>query len=348
MANYTWAVIGAGPAGIAAVGILLDFGVLGSDILWIDPQFAVGDFGSRWKNIPSNTKVQLFIKFLHACEAFSYLSCEQSFKLSHISVEETCLLDLMVEPLQWITQQLQIKVNAKRDYVENLSFNDDFWHLKLGHEHVSVKNVILAIGAEPKTLSINTCPVIPLQAAMDSKSIKHHLKPNDIVAVFGSSHSAVLALKNLVNCHAKKIINFYRSPLIYAIYTENGILFDDIGLKGSTAEWARNNLHEVLPSNLLRVESNDSLIQAYLPECTKVVYAVGFERRHISIEGLGDIQYDNKTGMIAPGLFGFGIAFPEAKTNHLGVIEHSVGLWKFMTYLKRVMPVWLQHAKSIA
>jgi hypothetical protein len=374
MASYTWAVIGAGPAGIAAVGNLLDYGVLGSEILWIDPQFTVGDFGSRWKNIPSNTKVQLFLKFLHACDAFSYSACDQSFELNKTPAEETCLLSLMVEPLQWVTKQLQSKVDIKKDFVENLRCHfrdggnpfkmdprrslpsnaligggDDnqthLWHLKLSHEHVYAKNVVLAIGAEPKTLAINSCPVIPLQHAMDSESIKNHLKPHDVVAVFGSSHSAVLALKNLVDCSAKKIINFYRSPLIYAIYTDNGILFDDTGLKGSAAEWSRENLHETLPLNLLRVESNDDMIQTYLPECTKVVYAVGFERRLISIEGFRDIQYDNKTGMIAPGLFGFGIAFPEAKTNHLGLIEHSVGLWKFMTYLKRVMPVWLQHKK---
>src|SRR5580704_17562457 len=109
--SYSWAVIGAGPAGIAAVGNLLDHGVAGSEILWIDPQFAVGDFGSRWKNIPSNTKVQLFQKFLHPSDAFSYAACDQSFELNHTADEETCLLDLMVKPLQWVTHQLQIKVN---------------------------------------------------------------------------------------------------------------------------------------------------------------------------------------------------------------------------------------------
>ena len=35
--TYAWAVIGAGPAGIAAVGKLLDHGVADKDIVWIDP-----------------------------------------------------------------------------------------------------------------------------------------------------------------------------------------------------------------------------------------------------------------------------------------------------------------------
>lgn len=43
--KFQWAVIGAGPAGIAAVGKLLDHGVLPEDILWFDPHFKVGDLG---------------------------------------------------------------------------------------------------------------------------------------------------------------------------------------------------------------------------------------------------------------------------------------------------------------
>ena len=43
-AKYQWAVIGAGPAGLASVGILLEQGVCAKDILMIDPHFHVGDF----------------------------------------------------------------------------------------------------------------------------------------------------------------------------------------------------------------------------------------------------------------------------------------------------------------
>lgn len=340
--SYCWVVIGAGPAGIAAVGKLLDHGVAASQILWIDPQFKVGDFGSYWRNIPSNTKVNLFLKFLHACDAFSYSACDEPFELNHVPGDETCHLRLMAEPLQWVTDKLKAKVHTKMDVVESLAFKNQIWSIKLGMEEVYAKNVILAIGAEPKTLSLASSPVIPLHDAMDDKGIKKHLGPDDTIAVFGSSHSAVLVLKNLVHHSAKKIINFYRSPLLYAVYTRDEILFDDTGLKGSTAVWAREYLSDVLPSNLMRVYSDDKNIQNYLPECTKIVFGVGFQRRVIAIEGVGEVQYCDKTGVIAPGLFGFGIAFPEAKINSLGMIEYRVGLWKFMDYLQRVMPVWLQ------
>ena len=61
-ATFQWAVIGAGPAGIAAIGKLLDNDIDPAHIAWIDPAFCVGDFGTEWKNVSSNTRVKLFSK----------------------------------------------------------------------------------------------------------------------------------------------------------------------------------------------------------------------------------------------------------------------------------------------
>jgi hypothetical protein len=54
-----------------------------------------------------------------------------------------------------------------------------------------------------------------------------------------------------------------------------------------------------------------------------------------------DLQYNPENGAIAPGLFGVGIAFPEARANRDGVVELRVGLWKFMEYLGDVVPLWI-------
>ena len=77
--EHDWAVIGAGPAGMAAVGQLLEHEVPAEEILWLDPEFKVGDFGSRWLNIPSNTKVKLFNMFLKSCKAFEIDKCPHSY-----------------------------------------------------------------------------------------------------------------------------------------------------------------------------------------------------------------------------------------------------------------------------
>lgn len=344
--KYQWAVIGAGPAGIAAVGKLLDHGIEAQQIAWVDPKFTVGDFGTHWRNVPSNTKVELFLKFLHNCQAFDFQNCPRDLALLSAQHNKTCYLSLMADSLQWVTHHLKQKVQAIHDFAENLVLSDRSWKVKLKNQSaIDATNVILAVGAEPKNLAFAKPAMIPLQDALDAQNIKNHVGPNDTVAVFGSSHSAILILRNLIESSVKQIINFYKDPLLYAVYFDDWILFDDTGLKGPTADWARHNLHEKLPHNLLRVYSNHENIEHYLPQCDKVIYSVGFERRALPIiEGLGHVKYIEQAGIIAPGLFGLGIAFPEAKYNPLGILEYRVGLWKFMDYLNRILPIWLKYS----
>lgn len=343
--THNWAVIGAGPAGIAAVGKLLDHRVPASDIAWIDPHFTAGDFGTLWRNVISNTRVELFLKFLNACDAFEYKNCPIDFELNRAEKTKTCHLGLMADPLQWISDHLKNKVQAIYNTVENLHLKNRTWNIQLRDTTLTAKHVILANGAEAKSLPFPTPKNIPLSIAMDNAKLKENINSDDTVAVFGSSHSAVLVMRNLIENEVKQIINFYRSPLLYAVQMDNWILFDDTGLKGPTAEWAKNNIDGVLPSNLTRLYSNQKNIEYYLPSCTKTVYAVGFDRRTSpSITGLENVKYIKQAGIIAPGLFGFGIAFPEAKTNPLGMTEARVGLWKFMDYIQRILPIWLNYS----
>lgn len=150
-------------------------------------------------------------------------------------------------------------------------------------------------------------------------------------------------IRSLLELGVKQVINFYRDPLRYAVYMDNWILFDNTGLKGETAKWAREHIDGNMPHNLLRVWSNDDNVKAYLPQCTKSIQAIGFNRRHIPIEGLLTYSHNDKSGIIAPGLFGCGIAFPETTVDTFGNVESSVGLWKFMNYLNRVVPVWQKY-----
>ncbi len=110
MKQYNWAVIGAGPAGIATVGNLLDAGVKPDEIVWIDPHFRVGDFGMLWRNVPSNTKVNLFTQFLHACKSFDYEKCSENFSLHSMAPNKTCELGLMADPLHWVTKTFSKKL----------------------------------------------------------------------------------------------------------------------------------------------------------------------------------------------------------------------------------------------
>lgn len=341
--SYEWTVVGAGPAGIAAVGKLLDSGVDRACIAWIDPEFAVGDFGSKWHHIPSNTNVGLFMQFLNRVKSFGFHSVLHQFELSQLDTSSTCLLKYMVEPLKWVTQQLMAKVTTFPDKVTSLTLNNQLWHIALRQMVIQSRHVILATGSEPRTLDYST-QSLPLTVALNPDLLKSACKDAKRIAVFGSSHSAILAMRNIIEAGLADIVNFYQSPLRYAVQFDDWIMYDDTGLKGTTAQWARSNINNDQVKQIKRYYSNEENIATHLPTCDRVVYAVGFERRQeIEISGTNTVSYDRHSGIIAPGLFGFGIAFPEAFVTPLGSVSHRVGLWKFLDYLERIMPIWLHY-----
>ena len=62
--TYQWLVLGAGPAGVAVVGNLLENGIEPSEIAWVDPFFQSGDFGRLWGEVSGNTKMCDFLNYL--------------------------------------------------------------------------------------------------------------------------------------------------------------------------------------------------------------------------------------------------------------------------------------------
>lgn len=347
MKEFTWAIIGAGPAGMATVGKLIDAGIAAKQICWVDPMFAVGDFGTLWTDVSSNTSVALFDKFYEACESFQYKKGEPSFAFDTLEPDETCVLEYAAQPLRFITKNLMAQVVSIQDWLVSLVNHVNGWQLNFKNElSVSAKNVVLAIGSEPKSLTYPNITEIPLTVALNNNALKTAVSSDDIVAVFGASHSAIIIIQRLLAAGVKQVVNFYQTPLRYAVNINDWILFDDTGLKGKTAAWARKNLTGNLPANLQRYLVNEENLAEHLPQCNKAVYAVGFKRRGIPIQGLtNDFSYNPHCGVIAPGLFGIGIAFPEAKYDRFNHLEYRVGLWKFMDYLNYILPVWLQYSK---
>lgn len=342
--TFQWAVIGAGPAGIAAVGKLLDHGVEPSHILWIDPHFNVGDLGHLWRNVSSNTSVRRFTDFLRDSPSFSYQDAPIDFRLNHLSPELTCMLSEVVEPLQWITDQLVKRVQCEQIMVQSLALSQRRWSIVSDTKLFKANNIILATGAVPSSLNYPGVEVIPFDLAIDKERLSHAVNRSKTYAVFGSSHSAIIIVRHLVDLGVKKVINFYRSPCRYAINMGDWILFDNTGLKGETAQWARNNIDGKLPFNLVRYNTTEPNIVRYLPQCDHVIYAVGFEQRNTIL--IGDYEhksYNAHVGIIGPGLFGLGIAYPETKPDRFGFVESQVGMWKFMTYLNKVLPVWFNY-----
>ena len=61
-----------------------------------------------------------------------------------------------------------------------------------------------------------------------------------------------------------------------------------------------------------------------------MIYAPRVDSRQLSIEGVDSRRYHPYCGILAPGLFGLSIAYPEHCEDKFGIKESRVGLWKFM------------------
>lgn len=317
-----WVVVGAGPAGIAALGNLLDAGVNPAAIAWIDPEFNVGDFGTDWRYVHSNTPVDTFVKYYESSRAFGYVeSGHPEFMIDKLAPLSSCLLLLAAEPLHWITKVLQNKVKALQDTVQHLELLHNYWLLTLASGKVlHAKKVVLAIGSTPKALNFSNPPSIPLRSALSPIQLKDAVQPDDTIAIFGSAQSAKSVAENVSKLKTKRTVLFYRSERSLERHFEG-------------KEFSSIEMLPMTPKNLI----------AEMPNCTKTISAIGFERRHIPIAGLPEnYGYDLTTGEIAPGIFGLGIAFPEIIPYEFGEKDYRLSaIWPFMKRLKKVLPYWL-------
>src|SRR5699024_7685488 len=124
--------------------------------------------------------------------------------------------------------------------------------------------------------------------------------------VVGDKHSAMLVLKYLSELPVARIINFYKNKPVY--WTDPG--HENSGLSGVAADWAKEVYENNPPHKLLKIKSLAQMLDIWTPLCTKIIYAIGFERNGLpSINGKTDVIYDDTTGIIMPRLFGIGIAF---------------------------------------
>lgn len=64
-------VVGGGPAGLAVVGNLLEqLPETNRRQLWVDPSFTAGRVNARYRQVPSNTTVDLFLQFAQSLAPF--------------------------------------------------------------------------------------------------------------------------------------------------------------------------------------------------------------------------------------------------------------------------------------
>ena len=128
-----------------------------------------------------------------------------------------------------------------------------------------------------------------------------------------------------------------KNDMIYPIFIDCMRYTDDIFWKNTFEELSYGKC----PYGIYI--SNDNNINDYLYGCDKAVYPIGFKSRIPSIKDFGELHHDANTGIIAPGLFGAGIAFPRQVIDPFGGKELNVGLFKFMNDIRAMVPLWLQY-----
>ncbi|KAF7713888.1 Uncharacterized protein PECH_006743 [Penicillium ucsense] len=385
-------VVGAGPAGVAAMGNLLAR-QLGA-IAWVDPSFESGRVHRKYREVPSNTKVGLFQSFATAVEPFQKITeatpKPNAFtRLAKLDQEQTCKLSYAADMVRALTEGLvkMEPVNACRGFVtaaklDSTAPSDSQWSVSVQQHNaerpitIQTAHLVLCTGAHPTDMSL---PIPDLDIAR--LNLDAVLKPSELaaflpvdqaatVAVVGASHSAILALLNLVTLAREshphlRVKWFTRHPLRYAEYMDGWILRDNTGLKGLAADFARAELEDdklaSSPAGQV-VEKIDcgggparenAQYEAHLPRCSHIVHAVGFTRDplpHLTKDGNPmSMEFDHNSGRfhetdggsVIPGLFGAGIAFPERVVDPHGNAEYAVGFFKFMKFLKRVVPSWV-------
>jgi hypothetical protein len=340
--NAMWTIVGAGPAGIAVLGLLLDLGVAPDKIAWIDPEFDVGRLGQYYYTVPGNATTKMYIEYLSACQAFQECAPNALDDLRKLELMTAYPLHVIIDPLRQITECIKSKVHAVHGKIKSLHFDNNLWHVATENNHFDSYYVVLATGSHPKELNYPVAHKIPLDLALNKSYLAQSVRNTDTIAVVGSAHSAMLILKFLSESQVGRIINFYKNPLVYIIDHGTWVEHQQEGLKGSTAEWVKNVLEKNPPANLLRIFNTPEALEAWLPVCNKIVYAVGYEANQLPpINGKTELIYDDISGVIAPRLFGIGIAFPEKYTYPDGSSEYRVGLKFFMEYAQRVVPQWM-------
>ncbi|KAI0970735.1 hypothetical protein F4678DRAFT_100983 [Xylaria arbuscula] len=397
-------VVGAGPGGITVLGNLLEHGTElrpeERKLVWVDPHFQGGRVNASYREVPSNTKVGLFVQFANDVLPFGAIvkatpQPNALTALQELPQDQGCTLSYAADMCLMLTRGLIVHpgVQSHRGKVTSATLDErsNLWTVGFDDgQHVTTPKIALCTGSAPvsKPLPIiekidqQSLSPVDLDVALTPSILATTFDPaaNTTVAVIGASHSAILVLMNLVSLASSshphlRIKWFTRNKLRYAEYMDGWILRDNTGLKGQAAEWARQNLDDETFSNspvskvitkVWTAGKEEAAYRAVFPGCTHIVQAVGYARNPLPrlevIEKDGgpakplQVVYDNLSGRFynqdgsktgpegkyVPGLFGAGIAFPERVTDPHGNVEYAVGFWKFMKFVKKVVPAWVK------
>jgi hypothetical protein len=213
------------------------------------------------------------------------------------------------------------KAHLHTTALSNLVQTTDGWNLVTPKETYHAKQVILCLGATPKTMDL-PLPSIPLPIALAQDQLTHVVAPTDIIVVFGTSHSGTLILNNLKQLGCRNV---------YAVYRGKTPVQEGLKLAASAiAQEIQNKQWGDLTPTFINYD-DFSKIYRILSKANAVIYAIGFEPRSFT--------YTNKDGTCVPltndtpGVYGFGIGRPRPSVGNDGI-----GFEEFIKAIQAELP----------
>ncbi|KAH7028626.1 pyridine nucleotide-disulfide oxidoreductase-domain-containing protein [Macrophomina phaseolina] len=308
-------VVGGGPAGITVLGNLLEHKdkLPAQRLLWVDPHFRAGRVNARYREVPSNTAVKLFIQWAEAVAPLRSIvektpQPNAVTALRELPQDKGCELSKAADLCLMLTDGLakENDVQQHMGKVTQATFDKTTKHWTVSLDDgapVTTPTVVLCTGSSPisqplpivEQLTDLRLRSLHLDTALTPSILAKTFDPEEpvTVAVVGASHSAILVLMNLSTLAASSHPNlrvkwFTRNKLRYAEYMDGWILRDNTGLKGQAAQWARENLEDevfaqspvskCIKKVWMQREAEEAAYKRELPGCTHVVQAVGYKR----------------------------------------------------------------------
>lgn len=234
---YEAVVVGAGPAGITAVGNLLDARI--DRILWVDDAFDGGRVNKYYREVPSNTKVKLFVDFATAVSPFRKIVSNVPSRdrweepsasdgvpidskqdklqpMRQLDQETGCFLAHPAEMCVMLTQGLKktpgVITQKGKVSAATLDEQSSLWSINISTDSntpqdittAQAKRILLCTGSSPVDPPLPYEPQglkhIHLDTALSPTKLAALLPASSTpttIAVIGASHSAVLVLRNL-------------------------------------------------------------------------------------------------------------------------------------------------------
>ena len=313
---FQLAIVGLGPAGIFTLASLPEDML--PETLVLERSCIGGDLSSQYGGVIANITKGNFMNIFKMIPKWA----NQSFsELDAYQINDAPKLADICKILRRLAKPDIQKAHLHTTALSNLVQTTDGWNLVTPKETYQAKQVILCLGATPKTMDL-PLPSIPLPIALSQDQLTHVVAPTDTIVVFGTSHSGTLILNNLKQLGCQNV---------YAIYRGKTPVQE--GLKLAAADIAhdiQNNVWGQLTPTFINYD-DFSKIYRVLSKANAVIYAIGFEPRTFT--------YTNKTGTCVPltnetvGVYGFGIGRP--RPTHA---SDGIGFEEFIKAIQAELP----------